>query len=46
MRLGKEVKMWNSERALAEYTKRTGKLFPKRRAKESGPVRALLAHVS
>jgi hypothetical protein len=46
VREGKKAKMWKSERALAEYTIRTDKIFPKRRAKEYGPVKALLAHIS
>lgn len=36
---------FNSEKELAEYTMRTGKIYPKKKAKEGGPVRDLLAHI-
>ncbi|KAH6650690.1 hypothetical protein F5144DRAFT_589113 [Chaetomium tenue] len=35
-------KRFGNARQLAEYTMRTRKIFPKKRAKEMGPVRALL----
>ncbi|KAI9048265.1 hypothetical protein LZ554_008060 [Drepanopeziza brunnea f. sp. 'monogermtubi'] len=38
-------KLFKSERALSNYTMNTGKIYPKRKAKEGGPVRALLAHI-
>ncbi|TVY86631.1 hypothetical protein LAWI1_G006506, partial [Lachnellula willkommii] len=34
-----------SQRALARYTIRTWRIYPKKKAKEGGPVRALLAHI-
>jgi hypothetical protein len=36
---------FKSQRELSAYTLKTGKIFPKRKAKESGPVRDLLAHI-
>lgn len=38
-------KRFESERALSKYTLETGRIFPKKKAKEGGPVRALLAHI-
>jgi hypothetical protein len=34
-----------SQKALAEYTISHQKVYPKKKAKEGGPVRALLAHI-
>jgi hypothetical protein len=45
VRSGEAVKLWNSEKALAAYTLRDGKIYPKKAAKQSGPVRGLLAHI-
>ncbi|KAF7944752.1 uncharacterized protein EAE97_005385 [Botrytis byssoidea] len=42
---GKPVKRYSSERKLATYTLNTGKIYPKIKAKEGGPARALLAHI-
>jgi hypothetical protein len=36
---------FKSQGALAKYTIDNGKIFPKKRAKKGGPVRALLAHI-
>jgi hypothetical protein len=36
---------FGSERALAKYTMKEGKIYPKKKAKKDGPVRALLAHI-
>ncbi|KAB8303264.1 hypothetical protein EYC80_004706 [Monilinia laxa] len=41
---GKPVKRYKSERKLATYTMNSGKIYPKEKAKQGGPVRALLAH--
>ncbi|KAJ5038711.1 uncharacterized protein L3040_006391 [Drepanopeziza brunnea f. sp. 'multigermtubi'] len=38
-------KLFKNERALSKYTMNTGKIYPKRKAKEGGPVRGLLAHI-
>ncbi|RAL66261.1 hypothetical protein DID88_005932 [Monilinia fructigena] len=43
--VGKPVKRFESERKLAAYTMKSGKIYPKKQAKEGGPVRALLAHI-
>ncbi|KAF5874530.1 uncharacterized protein Bfra_004541 [Botrytis fragariae] len=42
---GTTVKRYQSERELAKYTLKSGKVYPKSKAKEGGPVRALLAHI-
>lgn len=42
---GRNVRMFNSERELADYTMKTRKIFPKVKAKKGGPVRCLLVHV-
>jgi len=42
---GTEIKKFKSEKELAKYTLKTGKIYPKKNAKEGGPARALLAHV-
>jgi hypothetical protein len=42
---GKPIKKYNSERQLAAYTLESGKIYPKKHAKEGGPARALLAHI-
>lgn len=34
-----------TQRVLSEYTMRTKRIFPKKRAKKGGPVSALLAHI-
>jgi len=36
---------FKSERALAAYTVREGKIYPMKLAREGGPVRELLAHI-
>lgn len=36
---------FRSEKALRAYTMETERIFPKKKAKEGGPVRALLAHI-
>jgi len=38
-------KRFQSQRALAEYTIKENKIYPKKKAKKGGPVRALLAHI-
>lgn len=38
-------KRFRSEGALAKYTIKTGRVYPKKMAKKGGPVRQLLAHV-
>ena len=45
--LEKGVQPWRfpSQSALARYTIKTGKIYPKKKAKKEGPVRALLAHI-
>ncbi|TGO42549.1 hypothetical protein BHYA_0007g00490 [Botrytis hyacinthi] len=42
---GIPVKRYQSERKLAKYTLESGKIYPKSKAKEGGPARALLAHI-
>lgn len=42
---GTQVKKFKSERALADYTMKTRRVYPKEKAKQGGPVRALLAHI-
>ncbi|TGO61833.1 hypothetical protein BCON_0024g00340 [Botryotinia convoluta] len=42
---GKPVKRYQSERKLAKYTLESGRIYPKSKAKEGGPARALLAHI-
>lgn len=37
--------LYKTESALAEYTIREDKIYPKKAAKEGGPVRALLARI-
>jgi hypothetical protein len=39
---GTQVRRFENQRALAKYCKETGKIYPKKKAKESGPVRHLL----
>ena len=39
---GKQVKRFKNQWALAQYCRETGKIYPKKKAKESGPVRHLL----
>jgi hypothetical protein len=34
-----------NEKALAKYTREERKVYPKKKAKEGGPVRALLANI-
>ncbi|KAE8449381.1 hypothetical protein EG329_008282 [Mollisiaceae sp. DMI_Dod_QoI] len=38
-------KRFRSQQALANYTVREEKIFPRQKAKDGGPVRALLAHI-
>ncbi|RDW78022.1 hypothetical protein BP5796_05874 [Coleophoma crateriformis] len=42
---GDPVPRFGSQRALAEYTIKTRRIYPKKAAKEGGPVRELLAHI-
>lgn len=44
-RLGKQPKRFQSQAALSRYTIKTGRIYPKQKAKEGGPVRELLAHI-
>ncbi|TAQ89220.1 hypothetical protein B7494_g2451 [Chlorociboria aeruginascens] len=39
---GTEVKHWKSEKALAQYTLQSGRIFPKKKAKEGGPARNII----
>ena len=45
VREGKPVRRFKTQRALAQYTTNTGRIYPKKKAKEQGPIRALLAHI-
>ncbi|PBP15552.1 hypothetical protein BUE80_DR013717 [Diplocarpon rosae] len=38
-------RLFKSQAALSRYTIKSNKIFPKKKAKEGGPVRALLAHI-
>ncbi|PBP27716.1 hypothetical protein BUE80_DR001235 [Diplocarpon rosae] len=38
-------RLFKSQAALSRYTIKNNKIFPKKKAKEGGPVRALLAHI-
>ncbi|CZR50276.1 uncharacterized protein PAC_00148 [Phialocephala subalpina] len=40
-----KAKRFQSEGALAKYTIKTRKFYPREKAKEGGPLRALLAHI-
>ncbi|ESZ94628.1 hypothetical protein SBOR_4975 [Sclerotinia borealis F-4128] len=42
---GKPVKRYKSEQKLAMYTMKSGKIYPKKQAKQGGPARVLLAHI-
>ncbi|KAL2165125.1 hypothetical protein VTH06DRAFT_421 [Thermothelomyces fergusii] len=42
---GTQPQQFPSVRKLAEYTRRTGRIFPKGKAKQMGPVRALMRHI-
>ncbi|KAI9645466.1 hypothetical protein NHQ30_006205 [Ciborinia camelliae] len=42
---GKPVKRYKSEQKLATYTINSGKIYPKKQAKQGGPARVLLAHI-
>jgi hypothetical protein len=42
---GKPVRKFASEAALASWTIKKRKIFPKEKAKQGGPARALLAHI-
>ncbi|TVY39611.1 hypothetical protein LOCC1_G005830, partial [Lachnellula occidentalis] len=42
---GKQPRRFPSQRALAHYTIKFRKIYPKKQAKEEGAVRALLAHI-
>ncbi|PQE29306.1 transcription factor Zn C2H2 protein [Rutstroemia sp. NJR-2017a BBW] len=42
---GKPIKKYKSERQLAAYTLNSGKIYPKKHAKEGGPAKVLLAHI-
>ncbi|QSZ33798.1 hypothetical protein DSL72_005370 [Monilinia vaccinii-corymbosi] len=42
---GKPVKRYESEQKLAKYTMKSGKIYPKKQAKQGGPARVLLAHI-
>ncbi|KAG6362134.1 hypothetical protein INS49_010363 [Diaporthe citri] len=41
----KDVRFFKSERALAAYTRKTHKVFPRRDIKQGDPLRDLLAHI-
>jgi hypothetical protein len=41
----KQPHLFPSQKALADYTMQTRKIFPKKKVKEGGPARALLAHI-
>lgn len=40
-----EVQIFETERALSKYTKRTNKFFPKENAVDGGVLRALRRHI-
>lgn len=44
-REGKIPRRFATEKQLSVYTRKTGRVYPKKKAKEGGPVRALLAHI-
>ena len=39
------MRIFNTEKELSEYTKETGKYFPKEDAKDGGVLRALRRHI-
>ena len=41
-----EVRIFNTEKQLSEYTKETKKYFPKEEAKDGGVLRALRRHIT
>lgn len=41
----KDVRFFESERALAAYTRKTRKIFPRCEIKQGNPLRDLLAHI-
>ncbi|KAG4431825.1 hypothetical protein IFR05_012687 [Cadophora sp. M221] len=45
VRQNKIPRRFPTEEALREYTISTDKIYPKKKAKKGGPVRALLAHI-
>ncbi len=42
---GEQVPRHQSEKALAAYSRKTQKIYPKRRIKKGSPLEALLAHI-
>jgi hypothetical protein len=40
-----EVRIFNTEKGLSEYTKAKGKYFPKEKAEDGGVLRALRRHI-
>jgi hypothetical protein len=42
---GMQVRRFKSQRALAAYTVKSEKIYPKKKAKEGGPIKILLAHI-
>ncbi|TVY48025.1 hypothetical protein LOCC1_G001074 [Lachnellula occidentalis] len=44
-REGKIPRRFPTQRQLSVYTRNSKKVYPKKKAKEGGPVRALLAHI-
>lgn len=45
-RNGKPARRFETETQLANYCRKTGKIFPRKLAKEEGALRGLLAHIS
>ncbi|KAL2023187.1 hypothetical protein VTK56DRAFT_3310 [Thermocarpiscus australiensis] len=45
VKMGGQPHRFRNRHELAEYTVRTGRIYPKIHVKEMGPVRALLRHV-
>jgi hypothetical protein len=43
---GQTAPRFRNQQALATYTQKEGKIFPRHWAKEGGPLRALLAHIN
>jgi len=45
VRLGAQVRRFGSQRLLAEYTIKNNLIYPREKAKRSGPLKILLAHI-
>ncbi|KAH6619175.1 hypothetical protein B0J18DRAFT_236884 [Chaetomium sp. MPI-SDFR-AT-0129] len=45
VRLGTQPQRFGSPKALSKYCRKTGKIYPKEKAKEMGPVRVLLREI-